>query len=141
MLRRAAVNSGSKMDLFVTSESTIDVTHDELSVLLKLEEAFNGRAGPAAIGRIAHLAVVLIIMNPEVATPFPEGVIFRPSRSMLDIKLAFDFADWKRADAAGRVNHIIDLLCGVLEGAARKHFGSNSPDDLIATLKQCRVPR
>jgi len=107
---------GTLLKFFITSETTSDVGHSELLVLIDFEDQLNRTASDLKIGGIELIGIVLVVMNPEVALPFRSGCIFRRTKKMLDIKPAVAFSSWKAADSYGRIGLIIDATMSVLSG-------------------------
>lgn len=123
------------MKFFITSETTADVTHDELSVLRAFEDRLNWIASNLQIDSVELVAIVLVIMNPEIAPPFPAGVILRRTRKELDIRPAVDFASWKAVDRRGRVELIIEAVSDALRGQRKKGLSDHSISAIEAALQ------
>ena len=117
------------MNYFITSETTADVTHAELSALLDFEDELNRLAADLQIRGVDRVGIVLVVMNPEIAEPFPPGVVFRRSRRELDIKPAVPFSSWKAAGRLGRIGLVIEAIIAALRCRPVKGI---SKGDIIA---------
>ena len=122
------------MDLFVTAESTVGVAFDDLRALTEIEEAFNQIAARTLITEVATLAIVFIIMDARVATPFPEGAILRRSRSMLDLKIQIDFTAWSASSRAGKRALAVETAIAFLERVNSRKLTTPAKDQIVALL-------
>ena len=127
------------MDLFVTFESTVGVAFDDLRALKEIEEAFNQIAARSLITEVGMLAMVFIIMDARVATPFPEGAILRRSRSMLDLKIQIDFAAWTASSRAGKRALAVETAIAFLEQVDRRKLTTAAKDQIVAVLACLQV--
>ena len=102
------------MNIIISSESTIDVTREERSVIDRFETAMIAARSNLNTEVIEALGIIYIIMNPEIATPFPSGVIYRRSRRMIDIKSPVDFRAWKDGSSVDKLRlisqSVIDMI-------------------------------
>ena len=108
------------MNFFITSETTFDVTRSELRVLRDFQDALNRNASDLQIAGVDMVGIVLVVMNPEVAPPFPAGVVFRRTRKELDLRPAVAFAEWMAADRRGRIRLLIHATVAVLKSHPTK---------------------
>lgn len=124
------------MKFFITAETTIDVTHAELSVLFDFEALMNPAASDLEIEGIDHIGIVVVIMNPEIAPPFPAGIILRRARRELDIKPAVDFTTWGAADRRGRIELVVEAVSVVLSDRPKKGLADEAIAVLVAAFRR-----
>ena len=94
------------MEIFVSSETTVDIVHSEFTAIDRFQEILSICARDLELEKVQFLAIIYIIMNPEIAGPFPGGVIYRHSRMMLDVKAPVEFEYWKKSTLVERVNFL-----------------------------------
>lgn len=126
------------MNFFLTSETTSDVTHAELQVLIDFEDGLNRAASDLQIAGVDQVAIVAVVMNPEIVPPFPAGVVFRRARKELDIKPAVAFAEWKGADRNGRISLLIEATVAILESRPRTGISLRDISALTQALETGR---
>lgn len=126
------------MDIFVGAETTVDVDFRELRVLEVFEKALTKAAARPMAG-LKFLGIICIIMNPEIAKPFPPGVIFRKPRGMVDAKVSVDFATWARSDSMERIKLIATGAKSQIQRVERlpmdvRNYLSEVIDEAMATV-------
>ena len=112
------------MKIWIGFEATSDVTESNGTEYAAFESALNNELTTLENDYTIHL--ILIIMNAEIAPPFPEGYIFRKTKKSYDCKLHVPFDKWMMDDGILRWNLLAD--------AARKAISSikiNQIDDEI----------
>ncbi len=124
------------LNFFITSETTSDVTHTELPVLLDFEDMLNRVASDLQMAGVEQIGIVLVVMNPEVVPPFPPGFVFRRARKMLDIKPAVAFTKWKEANRNGRIGLLIDATVSTMSGRPKKAVSGQEISALEAALQR-----
>ena len=127
-------------DFFITSETTFDVGHEELTLLNDIEDELNGQAADFALARFDRLSFIFLIMNPEVAPPFPGGVIVRWSRRELDMKIPVDFALWKETRRARRAAMVLSKALDYLAGFVPSKVKLDEFASISAFLTSARLP-
>lgn len=124
------------MNFFITSETTSDVMHSELSVLLDFEDVLNRVASDLQIDGVDQIGIVLVVMNPEIAPPFAPGLVFRRAKKMLDIKPAVAFTEWKEADRNGRIGLLVEATVSTMSSRAKKAVLEHDIAALEAALQR-----
>ncbi len=80
------------MDLFITCESTRGIDFSDLQSLFSIGDVFNEFKLGVEIQEILCLCIIFIIMDPAIAAPFAEGMVYRRSKSNIDARIKIDFS-------------------------------------------------
>jgi hypothetical protein len=95
--------------VYVGAETTVDVDYRDLSVLEAYEEVISELLnGKDSLFGITFLGIVCIIMNPEIADPFKEGLLYRKGAGLLDIKPNIEYREWAYANPKKRIELVAD---------------------------------
>jgi len=123
------------MNLFITSEATIDLENEKLTSLGMLEIEFNRINSDIENTKFSDIGIICIIMNPRIATPFPGGVIYRKSRKMIDIKVNIEFSEWISCGEIDQMRIVIENTLCTLIDSNNPHINKDEIDFLIGLLR------
>jgi hypothetical protein len=121
------------MNFFITSETTVDVTEEELSLLRVLDYKLNNISRGWKVSGVDTIGIVVIIMNPDICLPFPPGAIFRRSKQMLDLKPLVNYRLWKDSSKGKRLCLVRDSTLTLIKTLGRKRL-SNSDGNILEDI-------
>jgi hypothetical protein len=110
------------MKFGTTSETTFYLPFESLSDMRTYGRTLNGYITDLDEQVIELFGIVFVIMNPDIASPFPGGIIFRRKRRELDCKSVVDFADWVAAGREGRLRIVHDRTLELIEMTMSKYL-------------------
>lgn len=124
------------MNFFITSETTVDVTEEDLSILRFLDHKLNNISHGWTVDGVDTIGIVFIIMNPDICPHFLPGAIFRRSKKMLDLKPLINYRLWNRSTAIERLGLARDSILTLIRHLGRKILSNSDVNILEDILEQ-----